>query len=165
MQKIFLDILSIFDTWQGLYFLVFVLLPHSLPQWRGRSLIEWRWWSKMERTIKYPHLQIWTTTTNTTLECQKIPKKCYKEVKCLPLLWLGHTPNIYFFDHVIEWYGFPNPYAFVSDPSPFIALPCPSLLQSVRAFVETWLVWPLRLNIHATSPKVTQPILAWQQQR
>ena len=37
-------------------FLVFLRLPHSLVQWRGRSLIEWRWWSKIERTIKY---QLW----------------------------------------------------------------------------------------------------------
>ena len=38
----------------------------------------------------------------------------------------------------------------------WIALPC----QFVTNFFETWLMWPWRVKIHETSPKVTQPVIA-----
>ena len=34
-----------------------------------------------------------------------------------------------------------------------------SVIDSVRGLFETWLMWPWHVNIHATSPKVTQPLL------
>ena len=41
-----------------------------------------------------------------------------------------------------------------------VAFPCLSLSHSLRACCETWLMWPWHVKIHATSPKVTQPLLA-----
>ena len=62
---------------------------------------------------------------------------------------------------------------FLSDPSLIIALPvCPWVSLSLSPCCEnwlvprpevgrgTWLMWPLRVKIHATSPKVTQFLLA-----
>ena len=34
-----------------------------------------------------------------------------------------------------------------------------SVIESVRALFETWLMWPWHVKIHASSPKVTQPLL------
>ena len=41
-----------------------------------------------------------------------------------------------------------------------IALPCPSQSHSFTPLVETWMMWPWRVKIHATSPKVTKLLLA-----
>ena len=44
------------------------------------------------------------------------------------------------------------------------SLPCPvsqSVSQSITSVVKTWLMWPWRVKIHTTPPKVTQPPLAF----
>ena len=45
-------------------------------------------------------------------------------------------------------------YLFLSDPSPIIALPCQSVTESVFALVETWLMWPWRMQPLLVLPAV-----------
>ena len=49
---------------------------------------------------------------------------------------------------------------FLSNPCLSIALLCPSQNHSFTPLVETWMMWPWRVKIHATSPKVTKLLLA-----
>ena len=52
-------------------------------------------------------------------------------------------------------------YLFLSDPSLIIALPCQSVTESIFALVETWLMGPWRVKIHATSPCLTSCCQFW----
>ena len=45
-------------------------------------------------------------------------------------------------------------YLFLSDPSPIIAWPCQSVTESVFALVETWLMWPWRVQPLLVLPAV-----------